>query len=159
MKAVVQHRYGGVEQLEITDVETPEPAAGEVLVRVRAAGIERGTVHLMTGLPLVGRAALGLRRPRSATPGRELAGVVVAVGEGVTRFGVGDEVMGAPSPVLKSGPGHGALAELTRPSRPCWCTSRPRSPSSRPPRCRSRGPPPSRRSATMAASRPGSGCW
>jgi NADPH:quinone reductase-like Zn-dependent oxidoreductase len=114
MKAVVQHRYGGVEQLEITDVEAPEPAAGEVLVRVRAAGIERGTVHLMTGLPLVGRAALGLRRPRSATPGRELAGVVVAVGAGVTRFDVGDEVMGVPSPVLKSGPGHGALAELTR---------------------------------------------
>ena len=114
MKAVVQHRYGGVEQLGIADVEAPEAAAGEVLVRVRAAGIERGTVHLMTGLPLVGRVVLGLRRPRCAVPGRELAGVVEAVGDGVTRFAVGDEVMGVPAPVLKSGAGHGALAELTR---------------------------------------------
>ena len=114
MKAVVQHRYGGVEQLGIADIAAPEAGAGEVLVRVRAAGIERGTVHLMTGLPLVGRVALGLRRPRCAVPGRELAGVVEAVGDGVTRFAVGDEVMGVPAPVLKSGAGHGALAELTR---------------------------------------------
>ena len=114
MKAVVQHRYGGVEQLGVTDIDAPEAAAGEVLVRVRAAGIERGTVHLMTGLPLVGRVVLGLRRPRCAVPGRELAGVVEAVGDGVTRFAVGDEVMGVPAPVLKSGAGHGALAELTR---------------------------------------------
>jgi NADPH:quinone reductase-like Zn-dependent oxidoreductase len=114
MKAVVQHRYGGVEQLGIADIEAPKAAAGEVLVRVRAAGIERGTVHLMTGLPLVGRVVLGLRGPRSPVPGRELAGVVEAVGEGVTRFSVGDEVMGVPAPVLKSGAGHGALAELTR---------------------------------------------
>ena len=68
----------------------------------------------MTGLPLVGRVVLGLRRPRCAVPGRELAGVVEAVGDGVTRFAVGDEVMGVPAPVLKSGAGHGALAELTR---------------------------------------------
>jgi NADPH:quinone reductase-like Zn-dependent oxidoreductase len=114
MKAVVQHRYGGVEQLEVTDIAAPEAAAGEVLVRVRAAGIERGTVHLMTGLPLVGRAAFGLRRPRCPVPGRELAGVVTAVGEGVTRFAVGDEVMGVTAPVLKGGAGHGSLAELTR---------------------------------------------
>ena len=114
MKAVVQHRYGGVEQLGLAEVEAPETAVGEVLVRVRAAGIERGTVHLMTGLPLVGRVVLGLRRPRCVVPGRELAGVVEAVGEGVTRFAVGDEVMGVPAPVLKSGAGHGSLAELTR---------------------------------------------
>ena len=114
MKAVVQHRYGGVEQLGLAEVEAPEAAVGEVLVRVRAAGIERGTVHLMTGLPLVGRVVLGLRRPRCVVPGRELAGVVEAVGEGVTRFAVGDEVRGVPAPVLKSGAGHGSLAELTR---------------------------------------------
>ena len=106
MRAVQQDRYGGVEQLTVREVADPVPAQGEVLVRVRAAGVDRGTWHLMAGLPLVMRLALGLRGPRLKTPGRDLAGVVVGVGEGVTGFAVGDEVFGTTV--------HGAFAELAR---------------------------------------------
>ena len=104
MRAVVQDRYGDVDVLEVRDVEVPEPGKGEVLVRVHAAGIDRGTWHVMTGRPLVARLGLGVRRLRFPVPGRDLAGVVEAVGEGVTRFAVGDEVYGT---------ANGSLAELT----------------------------------------------
>ena len=103
MKAVVQKSYGGAETLDLGDVPVPSPRRGEVLVRVRAAAVDRGTWHLMRGLPLVMRLGFGLRRPKQPTPGRDLAGVVEAVGEGVTRFAVGDEVFGT---------GQGSLAEL-----------------------------------------------
>jgi NADPH:quinone reductase-like Zn-dependent oxidoreductase len=105
VKAWVQDRYGGAETLELRGVPAPSPGPGEVLVRVRAAGIDRGTEHLMTGLPLAMRLGTGIRRPRQPTPGRDLAGVVEAVGERVTRFAVGDAVFGT---------GRGALAELAR---------------------------------------------
>ena len=95
MKAIRQDRYGGPERLELREVPTPAPGKGEVLVRVRAAAADQGTVHLMTGLPLLMRPFLGFRGPRTPTIGRDLAGVVEAVGEGVTRFAVGDEVFGS----------------------------------------------------------------
>jgi len=94
MRAVVQHTYGGPEVLALEEVERPAPGPGQVLVEVRAAGVERGVEHLMTGLPLVIRPAYGLRRPKDPVRGREAAGVVAEVGEGVTRFAVGDEVFG-----------------------------------------------------------------
>jgi len=103
MKAIVQDRYGGPETWQLRDLPDPVPGRCEVLVRVRAAGLDRGTWHLMTGRPLLARLALGLRRPRTPTPGRDLAGVVAAVGEGVTRFVVGDEVYGT---------GNGSFGEL-----------------------------------------------
>ncbi|MGZ4466871.1 MAG: NAD(P)-dependent alcohol dehydrogenase [Nocardioidaceae bacterium] len=103
VKAFVQDRYGGPDTLELREVPAPAPGRGEVLVRVRAVGIDRGTWHLMHGLPLLVRLGLGFRGPRQPTPGRALAGVVEAVGEGVTRFAVGDEVFGTAS---------GSLAEL-----------------------------------------------
>ncbi len=65
-----------------------------MLVRVAAAGVDRGTWHLAVGLPLMARLALGIRRPRHRTPGRDLAGRVVAVGSGVDDVGVGDTVIG-----------------------------------------------------------------
>lgn len=94
MKAVVQRHFGGTEQLALADVDDPTPGEGEVLVRVVAAGVDRGTWHLMTGLPLVARLGIGLRRPRYPIPGRDLAGVAEAVGPGVTSVKVGDEVVG-----------------------------------------------------------------
>lgn len=103
MRAIVQEQYGGVDSLELREIPVPSPGSGEVLVRVHAVGIDRGTWHVMTGLPRLGRLALGLRRPRSTNPARDLAGVVEAVGTGVTRFRVGDEVFGT---------GPGALAEF-----------------------------------------------
>lgn len=66
----------------------------DVLVEVRAAGLDRGTEHLMMGKPYAVRLATGLRRPRNPVPGRDVAGTVVEIGAAVTRFAVGDEVYG-----------------------------------------------------------------
>ncbi|KAA1424888.1 NAD(P)-dependent alcohol dehydrogenase [Mumia zhuanghuii] len=94
MKAIVQDEYGDADALQLRDVPDPAPAKGEVVLDVRAAGLERGAWHLMTGLPLVGRAAMGIRRPRWPL-GIEVAGVVAAVGDGVSELAVGDAVLGA----------------------------------------------------------------
>lgn len=103
MWAVVQDRYGPADVLRVEQVGRPQPGDGEVLVEVRAAGLDRGAWHVMTGEPYLGRLAFGLRRPRNPVLGMELAGVVVALGRGVSRFSVGDEVYGV---------GKGAFAEL-----------------------------------------------
>src|SRR5215217_7267414 len=94
MRAVVQDAYGRAEVLHPRDVPVPGIAANEVLVQVRAAGLDRGVWHTMTGLPYLGRLAFGLREPRNPVPGMDVAGVVVAVGADVSRFAVGDEVLG-----------------------------------------------------------------
>ncbi|MGL4745315.1 MAG: NAD(P)-dependent alcohol dehydrogenase [Dermatophilaceae bacterium] len=97
MRAVVQQHYGGSERLRLTDLPAPEPRRGEVLVRVHAAAVDRGSWHVMTGLPLVARLGLGLRRPRFPVPGRDLSGVVMSLGSGVNGYAVGDEVIGTAS--------------------------------------------------------------
>ncbi len=94
MRAVVQDAYGSADVLHLARRPRPEPGAHDVLLRVHAAGVDRGTWHLMTGLPYLGRLAFGLRRPRNPVPGMDVAGVVVAVGSAVTRHAVGDEVYG-----------------------------------------------------------------
>ncbi|MDX5317764.1 MAG: NAD(P)-dependent alcohol dehydrogenase [Actinomycetes bacterium] len=98
MRAVVQETYGGPENLRVTEIERPTPGPGEVLVEVVAAGVDRGVWHLMTGRPYVMRImGFGLRRPRTRVPGLDVAGRVAAVGAGVRRFEVGDEVFGIAS--------------------------------------------------------------
>jgi NADPH:quinone reductase-like Zn-dependent oxidoreductase len=95
MKAVVQDVYGSADVLHLSDIPTPVPADGEVLIRVRAAGVDQGVWHLMTGMPyLVRLFGYGLKKPKVPVRGREVAGVVEAVGAGVTRFQPGDEVFG-----------------------------------------------------------------
>jgi NADPH:quinone reductase-like Zn-dependent oxidoreductase len=96
MQAIVQRRYGTVpeEVLRLERIARPRPAAGEVLVKVMAAGVDRGTWHMMAGQPYLMRLALGFRGPRNRVPGLDVAGTVVATGPGVTRFAVGDEVFG-----------------------------------------------------------------
>ena len=80
MKAVVQDTYGSSDVLRLAEVDKPVVAADEVLVRVHAAGVDRGVWHLMTGLPYLGRLAFGLRAPRARIRGMEVAGRVEAVG-------------------------------------------------------------------------------
>jgi NADPH:quinone reductase-like Zn-dependent oxidoreductase len=94
MHAVVQTAYGDTGVLEVAQVPRPTAGATDVLVRVHAAGLDRGTWHLMTGTPYAVRLALGLRAPRQPIVGRDVAGVVEQVGADVTRFAVGDEVFG-----------------------------------------------------------------
>jgi NADPH:quinone reductase-like Zn-dependent oxidoreductase len=95
MRAIVQDTYGNADAWRHTRTALPEPAETEALVRVHAAGLDRGTWHLMTGKPYLMRiAGLGFRGPKDRVPGRDLAGTVAAVGPGVTGFAVGDEVYG-----------------------------------------------------------------
>ncbi|MFD7655104.1 NAD(P)-dependent alcohol dehydrogenase [Actinosynnema sp. NPDC059797] len=95
MKAIVQDRYGDPDEvLRLVDLDRPVPAAGEVLVRVRAAPVVGGDWHLLRGLPYLARPITGWRRPRNRVPGLELAGVVEEVGPGVDSLAVGDEVFG-----------------------------------------------------------------
>jgi NADPH:quinone reductase-like Zn-dependent oxidoreductase len=95
MKAIVQDVYGTADVLELRDIARPAAGKGEVLVSVRAAGVEQGVWHLMTGLPyLIRLFGFGLKKPKVPVRGREVAGVVEAVGAGVTRLKAGDEVFG-----------------------------------------------------------------
>ena len=95
MRAVVQEGYGSVDVLRLARVTRPEIAEDEVLIRVHAAGLDRGTWHLMTGRPYLMRViGFGFRGPKSPVAGLDVAGTVVAVGSAVTRFAVGDEVFG-----------------------------------------------------------------
>jgi NADPH:quinone reductase-like Zn-dependent oxidoreductase len=95
MKAIVQDRYGGLDTLEYKDIDRPAPKDDEVLVRVHAAGMDRGVWHVMAGLPyLIRFVGFGVRKPKVRVRGMDVAGRVEAVGKGVTRFQVGDEVFG-----------------------------------------------------------------
>lgn len=94
MRAAVRHTYGPASQVRTETVPRPVPGKGEVLVRVRAAGVDRGVWHVATGKPYLLRLAFGVRRPRNPTLGLDVAGTVVAVGTAVTRFRVGDDVYG-----------------------------------------------------------------
>src|ERR671932_1562533 len=106
MKAIVRYKYGSPNVLELKDIDKPKIGDEEVLVRVHAAGVDRGVWHLMTGLAYPIRlAGYGLRAPKNPVLGGDLAGVVEAVGKNVTRFRPGDEVFGI---------GEGSLAEYAR---------------------------------------------
>ena len=95
MKAIIQNTYGSAEVLQLREIDQPTAGDGEVLVRVHAAGISRGDVHLMTGEPYLLRLlGFGVRRPKNPVLGQDVAGTVVAIGPHVTRFRVGDEVFG-----------------------------------------------------------------
>ena len=94
MKAAVRDAYGSPDVVEVRDVERPTPADGEVLVRVRAASVNRADLDGITPRPSFVRLIIGLRAPRNPRLGLDVAGVVEGVGPGVTRFQPGDEVFG-----------------------------------------------------------------
>lgn len=102
MRAVLHERYGTSEVLHSGRTARPGIPADGVLVRVHAAGLDRGVVHAVTGLPYLGRVSFGLTGPKVRVPGFDLAGTVEAVGARVTGFEVGEEVYGF---------GKGAFAE------------------------------------------------
>ena len=94
MLAMVQDTYGSAEVLQLKDIDKPEIGDGEVLVRVRAAGVNPADWAIMSGLPYIARPVYGMRKPKNAVRGTDVAGVVEAVGTGVTRVRPGDEVFG-----------------------------------------------------------------
>lgn len=95
MRAIVQDVYGPADRLRLAETDKPVIAAGEVLVRVRAAGADRGRCHLMRGKPYLMRIlGFGFRGAKDRVPGLDVAGTVAAAGPGVTRFRAGDEVFG-----------------------------------------------------------------
>src|SRR5437899_1501084 len=94
MKAIVQERYGSSEVLELRDIDKPEIGDSDVLVRVRAAAINPADWAIMSGLPYIARPVYGLRKPKNAVRGTDVAGELEAVGRSVTRFRPGDEVFG-----------------------------------------------------------------
>jgi NADPH:quinone reductase-like Zn-dependent oxidoreductase len=95
MQAITQHRYGSAESWHLERIAPPKIADDEVLIRTHAAGLDRGTWHLMTGKPYALRPVYGLRGPtKNPVPGLDVAGTVVAVGATVSGFSVGDEVFG-----------------------------------------------------------------
>lgn len=95
MRALLQSGYGSFEVLRLGERARPSPGLGEVLIEVRAAGLDRGTWHMMTGRPYLMRVmGFGFSAPKNPVPGLDVAGVVVEVGPQVTRFRPGDEVFG-----------------------------------------------------------------
>jgi len=97
MKAIVHDRYGSPDVLELQEVEKPNVTDDGVLVRVRAASVNPADWYGMTGLPYVGRALMGLFKPKQRVLGVDFAGTVEAVGEDITEFRPGDDVFGGRS--------------------------------------------------------------
>ena len=97
MKAIVQDRYGSAEVLELRNIDSPKIGEREVLIRVRAAGVNIADWAIMGGLPYIARPAplYGLRTPSNGVRGTDVAGEIEAVGPGVTRFRAGDAVFGS----------------------------------------------------------------
>lgn len=93
MRAVVYDRYGPPTRLRVDDIATPSPACGQVLVRVAATSVNRSDWEALRGSPMYARLG-GLRSPARRTLGSDIAGLVEAVGQGVTRFRTGDQVYG-----------------------------------------------------------------
>ena len=93
MKAVVYDRYGPPDVLRVEDVPMPAPSSGQVRIKVAATSVNLSDWEGLTGSPAYARLG-GLRTPARPTLGSDIAGVVDEVGEGVTRFQVGDEVYG-----------------------------------------------------------------
>ena len=105
MKAIVYHKYGSPDVLELKEVEKPSPKSSEVLIRVNATTVTATECTFRKGEPLFSRLFTGLRRPKIATLGEELAGDIEAVGKDVKLFKKGDQVFGS------AGASFGANAE------------------------------------------------
>ena len=101
MKAIVYHNYGSPDVLKLEEIERPTPGDDEVLIKVRAASVNP-VDRLYRGRPYLVRIKIGLSKPKDTRLGRDVSGVVEAVGTNVTQFKPGDEVFGTCS---------GALAE------------------------------------------------
>ncbi len=92
MKAITYERYGSPDELRLTDAPKPTPKDDEVLVKIRAVGLNAADWHLMRADPFLVRISEGLFKPKNNILGEDIAGAVEAVGPGVTKFKPGDAV-------------------------------------------------------------------
>ncbi|MFL5628961.1 MAG: alcohol dehydrogenase catalytic domain-containing protein, partial [Ktedonobacteraceae bacterium] len=106
MQAILVHNYGGPEQLKLEQVQRPEPQAGEVLVRVYAAGVNPVDWKIRAGLM---KDLWPMQFPY--IPGSDLAGVVEEVGPGVSAFQPGEAVFGVTNPQFTGAYAEYAVAE------------------------------------------------
>jgi len=98
MKAVVYHRYGSADVLKLEEIEKPTPKDEEVLIKVRAAALNPLDWRMLKGVPFIIRKTMKVGKPTAEHGvgiGRDVAGVIEAVGRKVSQFRVGDEVFGA----------------------------------------------------------------
>ena len=94
MMAVVHDRYGGPEMLRMAEIDVPEPAKGQIRVKVLACGVNLSDWEYLVGAPFYARLVGGLLRPGQKVLGSDIVGMVDKLGEGVTEFAVGQRVMG-----------------------------------------------------------------
>jgi NADPH:quinone reductase-like Zn-dependent oxidoreductase len=94
MKAMIYTEYGPLDVLKLVDIEKPAPKAREVLIKVQAASVTFGDLAAVKGEPFMVRFSLGLREPKFKVLGKDVAGIVEAVGVNATQFQPGDEVFG-----------------------------------------------------------------
>jgi NADPH:quinone reductase-like Zn-dependent oxidoreductase len=113
--AIVRSGYGSPDILRLVEVPAPEPSAGQVLVRIRAASVNRADLDYLTGKPAITRLGIGVRRPKIQRVGLDAAGEVEAIGAGVTRFKPGDRVYAD-----LTQHGHGAFAEFACAPEKAW---------------------------------------
>jgi NADPH:quinone reductase-like Zn-dependent oxidoreductase len=96
VKAIVRDSYGSTNVLELTDIDKPEPADDEVLLRIHAASVNPADWHFLRGIPYIARMQFGLRNPKDRVLGCDVAGHIEAVGKYVTMLQPGEEVFGSP---------------------------------------------------------------
>ena len=94
MKAIINTTYGSPDVLRLVELETPTPAADEVLIRIHAASVNAYDWHLLRADPFLVRLSMGFFRPRNPMLGADVAGQIVAIGRDVTQFKPGDEIYG-----------------------------------------------------------------
>lgn len=111
MKAAVRSQYGPAEVLSVREVPMPVPKAHEILVKIQAATVNRTDCAMLTGTPFVYRLFIGPWKPKRATTGTDFAGDVVAVGNAVTAYRVGDRVWGFDDNGLSSHAQYAAISE------------------------------------------------
>jgi NADPH:quinone reductase-like Zn-dependent oxidoreductase len=106
MKTAFRSKYGSADVLSIQEIDKPSPKKNELLIKVHAASVNRSDCHVLTGKPYPMRLFTGLLKPKRSITGSDFAGQVEATGSGVTKFKVGDKVMG-----FAGGLGYGTHAE------------------------------------------------
>ena len=111
MKAAVYYKYGSPDVIRVMEVDKPTMKCSEVLIQVKAASVNAYDWHLLRAKPFFTRALSGLFKPKNKILGADIAGIITAIGNDVTKFKVGDEVYGCLESCGKGGLAAGGFAE------------------------------------------------